>query len=329
MTSHFRDFDLGSFWKDSDYARAEYVEPWPDDAMITSIEAELGVRLPRSYVELMRVQNGGEPRNTRFPTTKATSWSHNHVAITGIMGIGRTKQYSLCGSLGSKFMQSAWGYPKIGICICDCPSAGHDMIMLDYRECGPEGEPAVVHVDQEAKFRITFLAKDFETFVRGLVNESVYDTSAADLAAALDKIDNGSFSTRLSQLLEASGRPELGPTVRRVCRALTEEKGYFALHSDEASMFVYDIQFYLVTTSEKVKNESAYLEAYPQILALGDGAFGTGGYAPNFVAEWLKKRLAQGQIVKSSSGELSFSEAYADAIQAKLRAAMTEPSKSG
>ncbi len=129
----------------------------------------------------MKIQNGGIPRNRRFPTEVPTSWSKDHVAISGILGIGRKKTYSLCGKLGSKFMQEEWGYPDIGICIPNCPSAGHDMIMLDYRKCGRQGEPEVVHVDQESDYKITFLAKDFEAFIRGLVNESVYDTSAEDL----------------------------------------------------------------------------------------------------------------------------------------------------
>jgi hypothetical protein len=48
-------------------------------------------------------------------------------------------------------------------------SAGHDMIFLDYSDCGPEGEPCVVHIDQESDYEITYLADDFASFVRGLV----------------------------------------------------------------------------------------------------------------------------------------------------------------
>ena len=83
--------------------------------------------------------------------------------------------YSLCGTLGSRFMIEEWGYPDIGVAICDCPSAGHDMVFLDYRECGPQGEPKVVHIDQEADYEITPLADTFEAFVRGLVDESDFD----------------------------------------------------------------------------------------------------------------------------------------------------------
>ena len=104
-----------------------------------------------------------------------TCWAEDHVAITGIFGIGREKSCSLCGELGSQFMIDEWEYPAIGVAICDCPSAGHDMIFLDYRACGSRGEPAVVHVDQENDYKITHLADSFEEFIRGLEHESLYD----------------------------------------------------------------------------------------------------------------------------------------------------------
>lgn len=123
----------------------------------------------------MRVRNGGVPRNTAFPTTEATGWADDHIAITGIAGIGYDKQYSLCGDLGSQFMLDEWEYPAIGVVVADCPSAGHDLVMLDYRACGPTGEPTVVHVDQEADYAITYLAPNFEAFARGLLPSETFD----------------------------------------------------------------------------------------------------------------------------------------------------------
>lgn len=115
------------------------------------------------------------PNNTCFRTLEPTSWAPDHIAITGIHGIGRDLDYSLGGGLGSAFMIEAWEYPKIGIYICDCPSAGHDMVALDHRSCGPNGEPQVVHVDQESEFKVTVLAGTFEAFIRGLERESAFD----------------------------------------------------------------------------------------------------------------------------------------------------------
>ncbi|WP_379137346.1 SMI1/KNR4 family protein [Paenibacillus sp. sgz500958] len=168
------DFDFTNFWDDSEYALDQYVSGPPTDELIESVQDELVFKLPAFYVAMMKLHNGGIPRNTCYPTGEATSWAKDHIAISGIYGIGRDKSHSLCGDSGSRFMIEEWDYPEIGVVICDCPSAGHDVVMLDYRAGGNDGEPEVVHVDQENGYKITYLAPNFETFIRGLVNEKVF-----------------------------------------------------------------------------------------------------------------------------------------------------------
>lgn len=195
----FEGFDLTNFWDDNWYALKEYVSDPPSDELIASVEEELGYKLPAAYIWLMKQHNGGIPVNTCYPCDEPSCWSDDHVAITGIFGIGREKSCSLCGELGSQFMIAEWEYPAIGVAICDCPSAGHDMIFLDYRACGPQGEPAVVHVDQENDYKITHLADSFEEFIRGLEHESLYDPDedAEDLEDDADEEETdhkGSFA---------------------------------------------------------------------------------------------------------------------------------------
>lgn len=183
MTSIFADFDLTSFWERSDWANKEIVEKAFDADMLKSIEDELGYTLPASYVELMRSQNGGCPVNTCHRATEPTSWAEDHIAITIFKGIGRAKIWSLCGRLGSRQSIDEWEYPEIGIYFGDCPSAGHDKLCLDYSECGPTGEPRVVHVDQECDYKITLVADNFEAFVRGLEPEENFDDDEAETVA--------------------------------------------------------------------------------------------------------------------------------------------------
>ena len=148
MYTYFKDFNFSGFWSDSEYALNEYVNEPASDELIKSIEKELGYTLPASYIELMKIHNGGILLKNCHPSSEPTSWADDHVGINGIFGIGRKKSYSLCGDAGSRFWIEEWGYPDFGVYICDCPSAGHDMILLDYRKCGNSGEPEVVHVDQ-------------------------------------------------------------------------------------------------------------------------------------------------------------------------------------
>ncbi len=169
----FEGFDFTDFWHEVEYSDCNYYAPPPSDELIAEVEQELGYKLPDSYIWLMKQHNGGLTNKDCFPTKTPTSWAEDHVAIFGILGINRDKKYSI--SKSTKFMIEGWEYPAIGVAICDCPSAGHDMIFLDYRECGPMGEPKVVHVDQELDYEITYLAENFEEFVRGLVPEDNFE----------------------------------------------------------------------------------------------------------------------------------------------------------
>ncbi|MFC4309904.1 SMI1/KNR4 family protein [Steroidobacter flavus] len=169
------DFDATGFWEESDYANEEYTDDPVTPEKVALVQRALGFKLSAAYVALMRSKNGGTPARTCHRTSEPTSWAKDHIAITGIFSIGNAKPSSLCGDVGSEFWIAEWGYPRIGVYFADCPSAGHDMLCLDYRSCGPEGEPSVVHVDQERDYAITFVAPDFATFIRGLESDDAFD----------------------------------------------------------------------------------------------------------------------------------------------------------
>jgi hypothetical protein len=81
-----------------------------------------------------------------------------------------------CGDAGSRFWIDIWGYPDLGVYFADCPSAGHDMIAMDYSESGPSGDPRIVHVDQDWGFAVTVLAESFAEFARGLRHAATFDS---------------------------------------------------------------------------------------------------------------------------------------------------------
>lgn len=316
----FADFDFSDFWDEHPASREDHVEPAPDDALVASIEAELGgYRLPAAYVELARHRNGGLLKRCCFPMTEPTNWADDHIMVTSLYPIGRTATYALCGRLGSSFMLSEWGYPPIGICIGDTPTAGHEQIMLDYRACGKQGEPQVVYVDQEDDYRIVFVARDFESFIKGLVSEDAFDTAEEDKARDLDIVARGRFSPFIERALAAVGGevPEAGLGLRALARAIVEEKGFFALHADARSHRFYDIVFWLYSALTTAPSFEAFVVApadeatyttpcYERMIAFCLLAepfdFCTGGYAKGFLEDWWAARLASGAIAPHPGG---------------------------
>jgi hypothetical protein len=318
----FVNFDFTDFWNDADYSRKNYIEPAPSDELIASIEAELGgYRLPAAYIELARLHNGGLLKRYCHPMSEPTGWAEDHIAIDGLFAIGRTAEYALCGKAGSKFWQEEWGYPPIGVYIAITPTAGHEMIALDYRACGKQGEPCVVYVDQEDGYSITAVAPDFASFVRGLVSSEQYD-AAADariLADAIAAVEHGTFSPIVQRALKAAGGrlPDGEKILRTLARQIVDEEGHFSLYADERSQLMYGLMFWLYTQLRAPVSFADFTEydkakpnydkpCYKLMIASSFVAdpygFCTGGFAPNFIRDWWDARIAAGEIVKVAEG---------------------------
>lgn len=312
----FPNIALQQFWEDSDYYVSKLTVT---DELIQQTESLLGYHLPKTYIELIRSQNGGTPVKSCYPTEEHTSWAEDHIAISSVCGIGG-KWGIDSDDFGSRFMIEEWGYPDIGIVICQCPSAGHDAVMLDYRACGRDGEPAVIHVDVESADEptITFLAKDFASFINGLVNEEVFDTSEEDRLRDLERVAHGKFSPLLAELCEDHPVvPDIEAKIRSICTMILEEKGFFAMHADDLSTLMYDLQFWLYTHRYETNAREDYLAVYDKMIAFG-GEFSTGGYAPAFIEDWLEQRIKENQIV-DAKGKLVSTDSFVQTILARLQ----------
>lgn len=141
------------FNNESDYGKEYKFDALTDEA-IQRAEKSLGYKLPKSYIELLKVQNGGVIDNKYYE-----SW------LTVIYGIGPTKD-SFNG-LEEMFenWRDEWEYPDIGIPFGETQSAGHDMYYMDYRSVDENGEPRIVRVDNEQDNAIYFVADNLVEFL--------------------------------------------------------------------------------------------------------------------------------------------------------------------
>ncbi|MFB9903576.1 SMI1/KNR4 family protein [Allokutzneria oryzae] len=148
-----------SFWSDSTES------PPVTDEQVGEAERLLGVRLPASLVELLRVRNGGYVADAwnAFPTTKRTSWSADHVPFEQLAGACEPEHWPSLAN--TPYLIEEWELPQ-GLVLLS--GDGHYWVALDYRACGPAGEPSVTWFECEADLDELPLAKDFRTFVEGL-----------------------------------------------------------------------------------------------------------------------------------------------------------------
>jgi hypothetical protein len=150
--------DWDSLWAVPAYL--DYVQPALTDDAVAEAEAQLGVRLPRAYLQMLTVQNGGSVRAT-WPDSP-------HRRVDGI------------GPELPNLTHEPWWrrddaeddmwVPADPELLVSFDGEGHWDLCFDYRACGPTGEPAVTYVDSELE-EDTRLTDSFVDFLDGLVDE--------------------------------------------------------------------------------------------------------------------------------------------------------------
>ena len=140
-------------------------------ADVERAEAELGVRLPRAYVELLEVQNGGYVAHEfdAFPTETPTSWAEDHVWLRTLAGIGPSGHFA--SVTYAPRTAAEWRMPAG---LVPLSGEGHFWIALDHRDRAPDAEPAVTWFDNEIGEDLA-LAPDFLTFVEALAPMEDFD----------------------------------------------------------------------------------------------------------------------------------------------------------
>jgi hypothetical protein len=143
--------------------------PLTDD-MIGEAERKLGLRLPVALLAILKLQNGGSPRYDTYGSAS----QRNDVGLDHLYGIGPPVPKVPLVIEDSARWIADWDenrQPNLVETAVMLAGDFHWWVGLDYRPCGPQGEPVVIYVNNEAlsdEKRITQLAVDFDRFVDGL-----------------------------------------------------------------------------------------------------------------------------------------------------------------
>jgi hypothetical protein len=137
--------------------------------MVGAAERELGVRLPADLLRLLHIQNGGVVSDA-WDTCQAEPnfYADDYVPFDHLFGIGPAGQTGPLTLLDTAYLVREWDLPTPVVLLS---GQGHYWVALDYRTCGPNGDPAVTWIDNEMNHELQ-LAPDFRTFVECLTTSA-------------------------------------------------------------------------------------------------------------------------------------------------------------
>jgi hypothetical protein len=168
----------GWFWRIP--ACLDLVQPALTDDAVRSAEAQLAVKLPAPYLELLQQQNGGYLRAT---------WPASYAGMLYGIGPGPASLTLDEAPWRPHNARSSWK-PRKPELLIPFDGGEHWSMCFDYRKQGPQGEPSITLVDAEAR-EDEPVAKNFLSYLGGLADRLQGSTrlygelTAEDVAQAL------------------------------------------------------------------------------------------------------------------------------------------------
>ncbi|MFA6044090.1 MAG: SMI1/KNR4 family protein [Phycisphaerales bacterium] len=143
------------------------IQEFATDAELARSGKQLGVRLPAELLAVLRVRNGGQIRLSSFklPSPAAKQYGLKVYSLSRLAGVHPTHSDAITQQ--TAVARAEWELPDGLIPLC---GDGHTWCCLDYRACGPEGEPSVAHIDLEQSHEFT-LAPNFAAFISKLFRD--------------------------------------------------------------------------------------------------------------------------------------------------------------
>lgn len=145
---------LNNIWNNEEVLD-EYELPEVSNEEIEKVEKLLGVKLPASYVNLMREKNGGTLSYNIFPSKKVED---DFLMLDYLLGIGMED-----GIGETPYMIEEWELPSDIILLS---GDGHSWVVLDYRNYSGDNPP-ISFIDVEVNKDIK-IANSFEEFISKL-----------------------------------------------------------------------------------------------------------------------------------------------------------------
>ncbi|WP_099223449.1 DUF4303 domain-containing protein [Listeria costaricensis] len=169
--------DIKKFWKNTEESRKDFMSKPPSNELIQCIEATVGWTLPKAYIEIMRIQNGGLLKKRFFQCKDRTGHIQKTVQCEGLLSIGNDRPFSIMEFYESEKNEWVRSIFTQGVVIgITFTSIGMDYFSLNYVNKGKNNKPQVVFHTREWRSQewqpVDYvLAESFEEFFTGLVNK--------------------------------------------------------------------------------------------------------------------------------------------------------------